>query len=173
MKESGQAAGAAETGENPSKWRSVIKWPPCEELHPNRETFTAMEHSTEEEAIAAITSAKAFGFCVEGRVEPLESWVVRAGESEMDMNWRPTGVGVGEMLKKGTLIITVHVGTAEDDTVDPPKKYEMLTSTTGFPIIKSLQSGRYYTLGWDEVLALAVTNSIDEDAPEEVSQQKK
>lgn len=67
---------------------------------------------------------------------------------------------LGELHEPKTLMFRVEVGTAQGPT--PGNKYEMTVSAGDYsPIIRSQQTGKWFTLSWQDILALAVTKGID------------
>ena len=68
----------------------------------------------------------------------------------------------GIVTSKQTLFLRQHVGTANDD--EQSIEYEMSTNVgNGQPIIRSSKSGRFWTVGWQELVRAAVAAGIDED----------
>lgn len=63
----------------------------------------------------------------------------------------------GSLTEANVLLMTVYIGEASSDK----SKYELLNSVSGFPIIHSKQSGRYWSLGWQDLIRLAVANGVD------------
>lgn len=62
-----------------------------------------------------------------------------------------------------SLFMNQHVGKADDGE---GKEYGLAAHMDFSPLIKSKTSGRYFTLGWMDIVRLAVAAGIDE--PEEV-----
>lgn len=67
----------------------------------------------------------------------------------------------GHFLDKNALYMHVHIGHAEGEKGE----YELLYSMHGTPIIKSQTTGNYFTLTWEDILALAQEAGIDEETP--------
>ena len=65
----------------------------------------------------------------------------------------------GKIHPPRTLLLRQHVGTA---TAGRLCNYEMATALNGTPIIKSLQTGKWYTLPWESIINLAVEAGIDQ-----------
>jgi len=61
-------------------------------------------------------------------------------------------------------MLRMAVGTAKDAE---GLEYEMTTAVAGgYPIIRSLKTGRWFTLSWIDILELAIERGIDEEAKE-------
>jgi hypothetical protein len=67
------------------------------------------------------------------------------------------GLGIGRVYPKGSMFLRTHVGTAEDGK----RKYEMATNMNGTPIIESKQTGKWFSLSWQDILNLAEKAGID------------
>lgn len=67
-------------------------------------------------------------------------------------------MSIGKIHDKKTMLLRFHVGTAEA----VKKKYYMALSNATTPIIISEQTGKYFSLGWDEIIDLAIIAGIDE-----------
>lgn len=64
----------------------------------------------------------------------------------------------GKLHKKGAMILRLHVGTASDDSGN---QFEMFNAAaTGCPGIYCKNTGRYFTLGWPEILEMAEAAGI-------------
>lgn len=70
-------------------------------------------------------------------------------------------MSIGKIHDSKTLMLRFHVGTAEASN----NKYDMAISNANSPIITSEQTGKYFTLSWDDILALAIEAGIDEPQP--------
>lgn len=71
---------------------------------------------------------------------------------------------MGEILPSRTLLFRQHVGEANlgDDS------YEMTASVSDFsPIVRSNQTGKWFTLGWEDILRLAIAAGVD--SPEDTA----
>ena len=64
---------------------------------------------------------------------------------------------VGTVHPSRTMFLRTHIGEAENGKL----KYELATGTNGQPIVHSLQSDKWFTLTWKDVLGLAVKAGID------------
>lgn len=75
-----------------------------------------------------------------------------------------------EPLKRGkvhppnTLFMSVHVGTA---TREDGGEYDLASSLGGSPIVYNKQSQRWYSLGWQDILKMAVEAGLDETERED------
>lgn len=67
------------------------------------------------------------------------------------------GLGIGRVYPKGSMFLRTHFGTAEDGE----RKYEMATNMNGTPIIESKQTGKWFSLSWQDILNLAEKAGID------------
>ena len=65
---------------------------------------------------------------------------------------------LGQIYPKDKLILRMDVGRAENGD----KVYEMSTTMNGAPIVRSEQTGKWWIIGWDELIKLAVEAGIDE-----------
>lgn len=63
----------------------------------------------------------------------------------------------GKVHPKKTLFLRELVAEAELGE----GKYEMLTSMARAPMIMSKQTGKYFTLSWQDILELAIEGGID------------
>jgi len=70
---------------------------------------------------------------------------------------------LGRIHPPETMFLRVGVGEAEGPNGD---KYEMAYSTAGEPIIRSLQSKNWFTLGWSSLIQIAVERGIDQKIEE-------
>jgi hypothetical protein len=72
---------------------------------------------------------------------------------------------VGKIYKKDTLFLRVAVGKATKKTTGIV--YQMATiANTGVPVIQSEKTGQWFTLGWDEIISLAINAGIDKILPD-------
>lgn len=69
---------------------------------------------------------------------------------------------VGKIIGSGTMILRNAVGEAKTDS---GLKYEICSNMNASPLIRSEQTGKSFSLSWDDVLKLAIEAGIDE--PEE------
>lgn len=65
---------------------------------------------------------------------------------------------IGEIHDKDSLLMRVHVGTAKsgDDS------YEMSHGMGYTPVVRSLTTGKFFTLCWQDIINLAVEAGINE-----------
>jgi hypothetical protein len=68
----------------------------------------------------------------------------------------------GHLIESNAILLRRRLGEAR---IDDGSRYEIGASPTGAPIIRSRQSGRYWSLTWDELVALALEAGIDAPAP--------
>jgi hypothetical protein len=67
----------------------------------------------------------------------------------------------GRLHEKQTMFLRQHVGEASGPD---GKSYEMAVNMGGMtPIIESKQTGKWFTLSWQEILNMAVKAGIDEE----------
>jgi len=64
---------------------------------------------------------------------------------------------VGEVMPKKTMILRVHAGKASAGGF----KYEMSNAISGQPIVQSKRTGKWFVLGWEDILSLAVKAGIN------------
>lgn len=70
----------------------------------------------------------------------------------------------GKLHASKTMWLRQHVGDAKSDD---GFKYEMAVNVAGLhPIVHSGQSGRWFTLNWQDIINLAVAAGIDKPDPE-------
>lgn len=70
----------------------------------------------------------------------------------------------GKIQPRGTMYLRINVGDAE---AEDGKRYEMTVGAgASNPIIRSEKSGRFWTIGWDELIDLAREAGIDEEDPD-------
>jgi len=55
------------------------------------------------------------------------------------------------------MFLRTHVGEASEGK----RKYEMATNMDGTPIIESKQTGKWFSLSWNDILNLAEKAGID------------
>lgn len=74
---------------------------------------------------------------------------------------------IGSIRPPRTLILRLFVGTAEDPKTGKDA-YEMTAAVTDMsPIVRSIKSGKWFTLDWQAIVALARRAGIDfEGEPE-------
>lgn len=90
----------------------------------------------------------------------------REGESLMDAKKRlqaergtPPATDIsklGEIIPAGTLFISQHIGRAEGAGAT----FEMLTAIGGSPMVKCEETGKTFSLSWQDVLTLAVARGV-------------
>ena len=64
---------------------------------------------------------------------------------------------VGKVYPPRSMFLRVHCGEATAGKL----KYEMATLIAGMPIVESKQTGKWFTLSWQEIIDLAVKAGID------------
>lgn len=65
----------------------------------------------------------------------------------------------GTLHPSRTLMLRVHVGTAESDD---GTKYTLSVNAAGYaPIVHSDKTGRWFTLSWQDIVDLAIAKGID------------
>ena len=69
-------------------------------------------------------------------------------------------MAAGTLHSKGTLLFRIDAGTA---TSSDGTTYELAIDARSCPIIRSTMSGRFWSIGWDELLKLATAAGIDKD----------
>lgn len=70
----------------------------------------------------------------------------------------------GKIVESTTLILRISCGEATDET---GMKYELTTSPTGNPIIRSEKTRRFFVLSWDDIIEMAQDAGINETGKEE------
>lgn len=65
----------------------------------------------------------------------------------------------GTIHGKSTMILRFAVGTSENDG----QRYEVSTSNFHEPIFRSEKTGKYWTIKWEELIAMAIEAGIDSD----------
>jgi hypothetical protein len=68
---------------------------------------------------------------------------------------------LGTIHSKDTLMLRVYCGTAKS----ADEGYDLTTSTSGNPIVQSKSTGKFFSLGWQEIIGLAIEAGINN--PEE------
>lgn len=64
---------------------------------------------------------------------------------------------IGEILEKNVLVMRVHIGTAKSESGEV---YIMSTNMNGSPLIEHEKSGRKFSLGWQDIIDLAIQRGI-------------
>ncbi len=78
--------------------------------------------------------------------------------------WKPGKNGVGRIYPSLSLFFREGAGNA---THPDGTEYELSTNMGGrCPIIRSSKTGKWFTLSWEDILALAIAAGIDDDDPE-------
>jgi len=65
---------------------------------------------------------------------------------------------MGIIHPKDTLFFRQSVGEASRDG----KKYELDLTVSGFPLIHSVQSGKWYSVSWEALIDQAISEGLDE-----------
>ncbi len=73
--------------------------------------------------------------------------------------------GGGTIHPPRTMFLRVHCGEAKAGKL----KYEMATHIAGMPIVESKQTGKWFTLTWQDIIEQAVRAGIDEPPNDKVS----
>lgn len=63
---------------------------------------------------------------------------------------------LGEIIPAGKLFISQHVGRAEGGEFT----FEMLTGLGGNPMVKCIETGKTFSLGWHDLLEFAVARGV-------------
>lgn len=88
----------------------------------------------------------------------LDEFLANGGKSPME-TLTLTIDGLGELHSAKTMFFRVDVGNAEGLA---GKNYDCsISASTYQPIIRSEQTRKYYTLPWEDIIALAVARGID------------
>lgn len=66
----------------------------------------------------------------------------------------------GHIIKPDALILRVAAGEAKGNGVE----YELSTSMSGTPLIKSSKTGNTWAIGWEELIGIAIASGINEEA---------
>lgn len=69
----------------------------------------------------------------------------------------------GRILDKYELFISVGAGSVEMDGV----QYELLTSATGSPLVRSKKTLKSWALSWNEIFEMAIAAGIGSEEPEQ------
>ena len=70
----------------------------------------------------------------------------------------------GKIYPNGTLVLSIEAGSAGNEE----RRYQLLTSgASGVPIIESKQTGKAWSISWEELIAMAVDAGIDRDEQKE------
>lgn len=81
----------------------------------------------------------------------------RKPKSAVDVNSNRL-LGIGKIYPKDSMFLRIHVGEATEGK----RKYEMSQGVAGGgPLIHSKQTGKWFTIGWKELLHLAIKAGID------------
>jgi len=86
------------------------------------------------------------GFLANGGKAPMETPTLTIDE-------------LGELHLAETMILRVNVGKAEG--LAGENYHCTVSASTYQPIVRSEQTGKYYTLPWEDIIALAVARGID------------
>ncbi|MGO4302217.1 hypothetical protein [Cupriavidus sp. RAF12] len=63
---------------------------------------------------------------------------------------------LGEIIPANRLFVSQHIGKAEGAGMH----FEMMTSLGGNPMVMCVETGKSFSLGWQDVLALAVARGV-------------
>lgn len=63
----------------------------------------------------------------------------------------------GKIYPSRSLILRVDCGTASDTD----NSYDLSTTMTGEPVIESKRTGKYFILGWQDIVDMAIESGID------------
>jgi uncharacterized protein (DUF697 family) len=69
-------------------------------------------------------------------------------------------MSVGKILPKGAMVMRVSCGQASDEE---GREYELDTGVAGGLLITSMTTGKTWSLGWQDALALAREAGVDND----------
>ena len=72
----------------------------------------------------------------------------------------------GEIYPSGSLLLRDAVGSVGDNEGN---KYELCTLMNRGPLVQSKQTGKYFSLSWEDIVRLAVEAGIDEEEGDEGS----
>jgi len=64
---------------------------------------------------------------------------------------------IGKIHDKNSMFLRISAGEAKRGR----KKYELTISPGGTPIVRSLWSGKSFTLSWTDIIGLAIEAGID------------
>ncbi len=70
---------------------------------------------------------------------------------------KPGVLGVGRLHPPKSMFLRVHVGEASKGK----RKYEMSMGINSAPIVHSKQTGKWFSLPWNDILTLAQNAGID------------
>lgn len=59
-----------------------------------------------------------------------------------------------------SMFLRVAIGTAQADDLS----YELTASVGGLPMIQSTKTGKTWSIGWNELIELAIAAGIDEES---------
>ena len=68
----------------------------------------------------------------------------------------------GEILPKGALYLTVHVGNATSP--DEAREYDVALMPDSSPIVQSKQTGKRWRINWKRLIELEIDEGVDSDA---------
>jgi hypothetical protein len=78
---------------------------------------------------------------------------------------------VGTMHPRETMILRRYIGRAEREGTG--LSYELTVGPAGNPIVQSDKTGKYFAIGWENILHLAALAGIDEEGePDEAPEEK-
>ncbi len=66
---------------------------------------------------------------------------------------------LGKIIKKDSLVLRFAIGKAVDENTT--NEYELTNDCNGRPLVKSLKSGKSWTITWNELIQLAIENGVD------------
>lgn len=64
---------------------------------------------------------------------------------------------IGKIYPAKSMFLRTHIGTA----CDGEKKFEMATSMTGAPILRSVKTGIWFLLSWEDIIEIAEKAGIE------------
>lgn len=70
----------------------------------------------------------------------------------------------GKIFDSDSMILLVEVGDAKGED---GSTYELSTTLSNAPIVKSNQTGKYFSLPWSDIITLAIEAGIDEEDKED------
>ena len=65
-----------------------------------------------------------------------------------------------EIIEKDKLTMRVHVGDAADDDGND---YELSTTMSSAPMVRSVTTGRIFALTWHDILDMAIQAGVNEE----------
>lgn len=68
----------------------------------------------------------------------------------------------GQIYDKNAMILRTHVGDAEGSL----GSYRTSALPNGEPMIESVKTGKYYRLGWGDIIKMAIEAGINEEDSE-------